>query len=73
MAERGVEVDHVTLYRWVDTVSLQRLYLLFFIDIKTRRVFSAGITAHPTRDWTTQAARNLFLRHSEALARCMLY
>lgn len=54
----------------VDTVSLRRYYLLFFIDIETRRVFYAGITAHPTGDWTTQAARNLFLRHHQALARC---
>ena len=54
----------------VDTVGLRRYYLLFFIDIETRRVFYAGITAHPTGDWTTQAARNLFLRHGEALAGC---
>ena len=54
----------------VDTVGLRRYYLLFFIDIETRRVFYAGITAHPTGDWTTQAARNLFLRHGPALASC---
>ena len=54
----------------VDTVGLRRYYLLFFIDIKTRRVFYAGITAHPTGEWTTQAARNLFLWHSDALAGC---
>ena len=54
----------------VDTVGLRRYYLLFFIDIQTRRVFYAGITAHPTGNWTTQAARNLFLRHDQALASC---
>ena len=54
----------------VDTVGLRRYYLLFFIDIKTRQVFYAGITAHPTGHWTTQAARNLFLRHGPELARC---
>ena len=54
----------------VDTVGLRRYYLLFFIDIETRRVFYAGITAHPTGTWTTQAARNLFLRHEQALAGC---
>ena len=54
----------------IDTVGLRRYYLLFFIDIKTRRVFYAGITAHPTGAWTTQAARNLFLRHRDALNGC---
>ena len=54
----------------VDTVMLRRYYLLFFIDIPTRRVFYAGITAHPTGQWTVQAARNLFLRHADALADC---
>ena len=40
------------------------------LGIRTRRIFYAGITAHPTGDWTTQAARNLFLRHGDALAAC---
>ena len=47
----------------VDTVWLRRYYLLFFIDISTREVFYGGITATPTGAWTTQAARNLFVRH----------
>jgi hypothetical protein len=52
----------------VDTIGLRRSYRLLFIDIEPRRVFYAGITAHPTGTWTTQAARNLFLRHDRALA-----
>ena len=51
-----------------DTALLRRYYLLFFIDITNREVFFAGITTNPTGAWTTQAARNLFLRHNERLA-----
>jgi hypothetical protein len=43
----------------VDTVLLQRLYVLFFIELDTRRVCLAGITAHPAGDWVVQQARNL--------------
>ncbi len=44
----------------VDTVSLRRLYVLFFINHRTRRVFQAGMTTSPNRDWlTTQCARNV--------------
>ena len=52
----------------VDTALLQRYYVLFFIDLRTRRVFYAGVTANPTGAWTTQAARNLILQHADRLA-----
>ena len=51
----------------VDTALLRRYYVLFFIKVQTREVFYAGATANPTGAWTTQAARNLFLRHSAQL------
>ena len=43
----------------VDTVSLRRIYVLFFIDLERRKVFLAGVTEHPIGSWVTQQARNL--------------
>ena len=51
----------------VDTAFLRSYYVLFFINVNTRQVFYAGATANPTGAWTTQAARNLFVRHSAKL------
>jgi transposase InsO family protein len=43
----------------VETVSLQRLYALFFIELGSRRVHFAGCTANPSGAWVTQHARQL--------------
>jgi putative transposase len=43
----------------VETVRLQTLFVLFFIELQTRRVFVAGCTEHPSAGWVTQQARQL--------------
>jgi len=49
----------------VDTVLLWRLYVLFFIELDTRRVHLAGVTPNPNAAWVTQQARNLLLTLGE--------
>ena len=43
----------------VETLFLQTLYVLVFIEIGTRRVHFAGCTAHPDKAWVTQQARQV--------------
>ena len=62
-SQAAVACDFLT----VDTALLRRYYILFFIKVNTRQVFYAGVTSNPTGAWTTQAARNLFLRHGQRL------
>jgi putative transposase len=53
-----LEFDFLT----VDTVFLKRFYVLFFIELASRRVHLAGVTANPDGTWVTQQARNLLMR-----------
>jgi putative transposase len=51
----------------VDTVLLRHYYVLFFIELDTRRVHFAGITKNPTGAWTTQAARNFTMGYQRTV------
>jgi hypothetical protein len=43
----------------VETLWLGRLYVLFFLELSSRRVHFAGCSANPDGGWTTQQARQL--------------
>jgi hypothetical protein len=52
-----LECDFLT----VDTLFLKRFYVLFFVELATRRGWLAGITTNPDGRWVTQQARNLLM------------
>ena len=43
----------------VETICLLRLYVLFFIELGSRRVYVAGCTPNPNAPWVIQQARQL--------------
>jgi putative transposase len=56
-----VECDFLT----VDSLFLKRFYVLFFIELATRRVHLAGITTNPDSRWVFQQARNLLMQFDD--------
>jgi putative transposase len=46
----------------VDTVLLQRIYVLFFISLATRRIEYVACSSNPDGHWVTQQARNLAMQ-----------
>jgi putative transposase len=51
-------VDFTTIGAWTKK-GLVTYYLLFFMEIATRRVHFAGFTPNPDEDWLFQVARNV--------------
>ena len=46
----------------VEIIRLKTIYVLFFIELASRRVHVAGCTAQPDSDWVTQQARQIMWR-----------
>ena len=49
----------------VETAFLQRIYVLFFISLATRRVEYVACTSNPDGGWTAQQARNLMIQFGD--------
>jgi putative transposase len=56
----------------VDTLLLQRLYVLFVVEHATRRLHLLGITANPSGAWVAPQARNLLIDLGDRVASFML-
>jgi putative transposase len=56
----------------VETAFLQRIYVLFFISLATRRIEYIASSTNPDGRWVTQQARNLVMQLGDAHPSCSL-
>ena len=57
----------------VETAWLRTLYVLFFVELGSRRVHLAGVTANPDSAWMRQQARNLAIAERLANVRFLVH
>jgi putative transposase len=57
----------------VETALLRRYYVLFFIELQSRRVHLVGCSAHPDGLWVSQQARNLSFSGALSDARFLIH
>ena len=62
----GIDFFTVEVLTWR---GLATYYVLFLIQLDTRRVTVAGLTRHPTEEWMQQMARNITDESSGVLSR----
>ena len=60
----GMDFFTVEILTWRGLITY---YVLFAIQLETRRVILAGVTRHPTEEWMQQVARNLMDSESGTL------
>jgi transposase InsO family protein len=53
-----------------ETLFLKTIYVLFFIELGTRKVHLAGCTVHPTAAWVTQQVRHLSRQIQDSALPC---
>src|SRR5499427_979647 len=63
----GADFFTVEVLTWRGLVTY---YILFFMEIGTRRVWLGGITRHPDSVWMEQVARNATMEHTGYLHGC---
>jgi hypothetical protein len=59
----------------VESLFLRTYYMLFFLEIGTRRVHLAGVTANPNGQWVAQQARQYIwaIEEREEMFRCLIH
>jgi len=59
----------------VESLFLKTYYVLFFLEIGSKRVHLAGVTAHPDGHWVVQQARQYIwtIEEREEIFRCLIH